>query len=282
MAQIYPNRDSDDIVMAALGGIELHGGGVLELIMTLWKPDGRPATLADAFPFSASRRTVPLQQIYDSMRMQIYLPTATIGPGEISVEPPTTAVLPRLRVRHATRGVFEEADLDAYNALALLVRHEADLGRTWINRAGQRVSAHDLLDSAWDHYLLPRTPEEEFADHSYLHLVGILLAYNHRLGAAERRDPNSLKHRLLSVELERREFGGYAASEALGHYVESIGFLLAEADVAWSRAERAKVLRWLRKLETEWFREIDGVPVQHLSHLLHGMRFVESNAARLR
>jgi hypothetical protein len=281
MAQIYPNRDSDDIVMAALGGIELHGGGVLELIMTLWQPDGRPASLADAFPFSLSGGAVPLQEIYDSMRMQIYLPTTAIGPGEISDEPPASATLPRMRVRHATRGVLEEEDLDAYNALALLVRQEPDLGRTWINRAGQRVSAHDLLDRSWDHYLLPRTPEEEFADHSYLHLVEILLAYNSRLGAGERRDPNSLKQRLLSVELERREYGGYDASEALGHYVESLGFLLAESDVAWSKAEKAKVLEWLRELETVRFREIDGVPVQHLSHLLLGLRSVESNAARL-
>ena len=173
------------------------------------------------------------------------------------------------------------SELDAYNALALLVRYEDDLRAQWTNRLGQRLNTQLLLDNTWDHYLVPRSADEEFADHSYLHLVEILLAYNSRLGAGERRDPNSLKQRLLSVELERREFGGYDASEALGHYVESLGFLLAESDVAWSKAEKAKVLEWLRELETVRFREIDGVPLQHLSHLLLGLRSVESNAARL-
>lgn len=282
MAQIFLQRDGSDIVMAAEGGIELHGGGVLELISTLWRPNGRSAELGDAFPFSRSEHAVPLREIYDSMRIQIFLPVPMTGGNELNGQLPVSPELPRMRVRHRRNGRLEEAELDAYNALALLLRYEADLQMTWRNRFGQRISGATLLESAWDHYVIPRSPEEEFSDHSYLHLVELLLAYHRRLDVEARRDPNVLKRRLLSVELERKEYGGYAASEALSHYVESLGFLLAEPGIRWTKTEKEKVLAWLRDLETVRLVEIDKAPLQHLAHLLRGLRRIEANADRLR
>jgi hypothetical protein len=281
MAQIYPRRDGPDIVMAALGGIELHGGGVLELIATLWRPDGRSAELHDAFPFTLSKRAIPLQEIYDSMRMQIFLPVPTIDTEKIAGQLPAFPALPRMRVQHATHGRLETTELDAYNALALLLRYEPDLHDIWENRIGQRISAAVLLDNTWGHYVIPRSAEEEFADHSYLHLVEILLAYNRRLDVDRQRDPNELKKRVLSVEVERTEYGGYEVSEALGHYVESVGFLLAEPDIVWSKTEKTKIRRWLRDRGRVLLDGVDEAPVQHLAHLLRGLARIEANAARL-
>jgi hypothetical protein len=280
-AQIYPRRDGPDIVMGGLGGIELHGGGVLALIATLWRPNARPAELSDAFPFAWSKRAVPLREIYDSLRMQIFLPVPGIDTEAIDGQLPTAPELPRTRMQHAVDGRLGVTELDAYNALALLVRYEADPDAAWTTRLGQRLSTASLLDSTWDHYVLPRSAEQEFGDHSYLHLVEILLAYDRRADAEAPRDPNALKQRLLSVELEREAYGGYEASEALGHYVESLGLLLAEPGVTWTKAERAKVCSWLRDLETVRLAEIDDAPVQHLAHLRRGLAQIHANAARL-
>ena len=166
-------------------------------------------------------------------------------------------------------------------ALRLLLRYEGDLNTEWTNRLDQPISAAILLDSAWDHYVVPRSAEAEFADHSYLHLVELLLAYNQRLGVKAQRDPNRLKQRLLSVELERKDYGGYEASEALGHYVESLGLLLAEPGVSWTNADKTKVCAWLRDLETARLAEVDAVPVQHLAHLVSGLTQIEANKDRL-
>jgi len=249
MAQIYPRRDGPDIVLAALGGIELHGGGVLALLATLWRPNGRPAELSDAFPFVTIRRTIPLREIYESLRRQIFLPVPEIADADIHGQLPDSPELPRTLMQHATDGELATSELDAYNALALLVRYENDPAAEWTNRLGQRLSAAMLLDSTWDHFLIPRSAEQEFDDHSYLHLVEILLAYNRRLEPAAQRNPNQLKQRLLSVELERITYGGYEVSEALGHYVESLGVLLAEPDVTWTKPEQAKLCAWIQDIE---------------------------------
>ena len=183
-------------------------------------------------------------------------------------------------MEHAINGSLEVTELDAYNALYLLLRYEADLDAVWTNRLGQQLSAALLLDNAWDHYVVPRSAEEEFADHSYLHLVELLLAYNRRLDAEAKRDPNDLKLRLLAVELEREEYGGYEASEALCHYVDSLGVLMAEPDVTWTSEEEARVRAWLRDVEAVRLAGIDDVPVRHLTHLVRGLVRIEENAGR--
>jgi len=71
------------------------------------------------------------------------------------------------------------------------------------------------------------------------------------------------------------------ASEALGHYVESLGLLLAEPGVSWTKADKTKVCAWLRDLETARLAEVDAVPVQHLAHLVSGLTQIEANKDRL-
>jgi len=85
----------------------------------------------------------------------------------------------------------------------------------------------------------------------------------------------------LSVEFERQEYAVYEASEALGHYVESLSLLLADPDVTRTTAEKTKVCTWLRDLEAVRLADIDEAPVQHLAHLLRGLAQIEANAARL-
>jgi hypothetical protein len=276
MAQIFPRREGPDIVMAGLGGIELHGGAVLELVATLWRPNGRKAHLSDAFPFAWSQGAVALSEIYASLRMQVFLPVPGVDTEEIDGQLPTSPELPRTRMQHEINGKLDATELDAYNALGLFLDYESDVHATWTNRLGQRLSVATLLDSTWNHYILRRSAEEEFADHSYLHLVELLLAYNRGLDDRARRDPNLLKRRLLSVELERKDYGGYEASEALGHYVESLGTLLAEPGVTFTVAEMMTVRRWLRELETNWLTDIGEVPLEHLTHLRRGLARIEA------
>jgi hypothetical protein len=280
MAQIYPRRAGPDLVMAAAGGIELHGGGVLELIATLWRPNGQPAQLDDAFPFARSNRAVALREIYDSLRMQIFLPELGLEATNRETLLPR-AGLPRTRMQHANSGMRETVELDAYNALALLLRYERDVDATWTNRMGQRISTASLLDSTWNNYVVPRRADEEFSDHSYLHLVEVLLAYCERSAANAPRDPNELKRRLLSVELKRKTFGGYEASEALSHYVDSLGFLVADPNVTWTKPEKTQVRAWLGDLETSRQIRINTAPMQHLAHLLRGLERIVAHAERL-
>jgi hypothetical protein len=282
MQQIHPRHDGPDIVMAAAGGIELHGGAVLELIASLWRPGGRPAALADAFPFASIDRVIPLRQIYDSMRMQLFLPIPGIATEEISGRLPTSPQLPKTRMLTASPRGLVASELDAYNALKLLLRYEDDLHAPWTNRLGQQLTAASLLDDTWIHFLALRSAEEEFSDHGYLHLPEILLTYNRRLKGVERRDPNELKHRLLSVELKRDSHGGYDASEALGHYTESLGHLLSEPGVTWTATERGRVCTWIRAVETVHMSDIGSTPAQHLAHMLRGLRMIEEHTSRLR
>lgn len=281
MAQVFPRRDGPDIVMGGLGGIELHGGGALKIIADLWRPEGRPARLSDSWLFVPVQAEVPLQDIYDSLRKQVFLPVPGVEPEFIEGQLPSVPTLARMRMRHRANGPPETSELDAFNALTLLLRYEADLDRSWTNRLGQRLSTRSLLDAAWDHYLQPRDAEEEFKDHSHLHLVEILLAYNQRLPPGERRDPNALKRRLLEIELVRRDTGEAEVSEVLGHTAESLGLLLSEPAVDWSPAEKAQVRAWLTELETVQLVELDEVPLQHLAHLRRGLFLIDAHADRL-
>ncbi len=280
MARIVPMRDGAEIVMVSLGGIERHGGGVLALIATLWRPEGRPAALSDAFPFAATGRAWPLREIYESLRWQLYLPVPGVEPDRIAGRLPDAPQLARVRVRHRLRGPPREEDLDGYAALGLLVRFQEDLDAEWTNRTGQVLSARRLLDDAWRHYQVPLGAEVEARDHGYLHLVEILLAYDRRR-PPDLRDPDALKRRLLDVELARSEFGAVPASEALGHYADSLGRLISDDRIHWSPEDAEIVRGWLTSLESTHRSAFEDAPVEHLSHLVRGLRRIEANAARL-
>ncbi|MGH0034163.1 MAG: hypothetical protein ACQGVK_03960 [Myxococcota bacterium] len=279
LARIRLHRDGPDIVMGSLQGTELHGGGVLGLIVDHWRPGGRRPRLDDRYPFSWSRGPVALEEIYRSHKSQVFLPVPGTPREEIDGALPESPQLARMRFEHAAMGGRESSEVDAYTFMRLLLAFEPDPGSVWTNRLGQRLSVELLLDHAWDHYTVGRSAAEESDDHSYLHLVEVLLAY-HRSGRSQR-DPDELKRRFLSGELRRTGLGGNEDSEALGHYAESLGLLLAEPDLEWSEDERRRVRGWLEDLETRRLRDVEAVPVQHLSHLVRGLRLVEEHADKL-
>jgi len=280
MTRIVPRRAGRDLVMGSAHGTELHGGGVLGILVDYWRPEGRRAVLEDRYPFSSTRAPLALAEIYDSHRRQLYLPIPGKEPAQVAGAIPDAPRLSRMLFPQLQNGRSKTLQADAYSFLRILLLYEEDPAATWTNNLGQRLSADLVLGHAWDHYRSGRTAEEEFEDHSYLHLPEILLAYARRQPG--QRDPNEVKRRFLSNELERTDYGGYEASEALGHYADSLGFLLAEPRIEWSSAEKRQVLEWLADLEAERFATLDDIPYQHLAHLLRGLRAVESHRARLR
>lgn len=259
-------RDGADVVIGSAHGPELHGGGVLALALGHWRPDGRPATLRDRFPFGARGERVALAELWASHERQIFLPAA---PG-----------LARMRLRWRDAGRSEQTvETDAYAFLRLLALHERDLARAWSNAAGQRLSAERLLHGAWERYLAAPDPAAERADHAWLHLPELLLDYERRRAPAL--DPNRVKERFLAVELARTGFDGDDEREALAHYAESLGHLLEHPRVTWSAPERAAVLRWLRALETQRFRTLAGPEPAELCHLLAGLRRIDAQRGKL-
>jgi hypothetical protein len=182
-----------------------------------------------------------------------------------------------MRFRYWTAEKFIETD--AYKFLGLLIAHQEDWAATWLNHLHQELSLDLLLRNTRRYYLANRSTDRELADHSHLHLVELLLAYDRRRGAG--RSSNEIKRRFLEVELAREEFEGDDGSEALGHYVESLGLLLENPHVTWQPDEGKQVMGWLRKLERDRFHDLDAVPIQHLSHLLKGLRLVGESRARL-
>jgi hypothetical protein len=280
MKRIVLRRGGRDIVPGSLDSLELHGGGVLGILVDYWRPHGRPPQLEDRFPFSWSTRPVALAEIYRSHQNQIFLPVPGLPTDEIDGQIPDSPQLPRMRFRFDEHsGSFETSEVDSYAFLGILLEYQQDLGATWVNRLNQHLSADLLLRNTWAHYLLSRSAEAEFADHSYLHLVELLLAFSHHRDV--QLDPNRIKQRFLAVELRRTEYGGYEPGEALGHYTDSLGFLLESPEIEWSTGEKKQVREWLEDLEDNRLRELRGLPIAYLAHLLRGLRAIERNQARL-
>jgi len=277
MTPIYVHRDPIGPVLGTAHGAEAHGGGVLALLLAHWRPDGRPARLDDRFGFAAGRQRLALEEIYRGHQRQVFLPVPGSPPEAIEGRLPETPQLPRMRFRYWTPAGFLETD--AYKFLGLLLAHEEDWGKTWRNHLEQPLSVDRLLENARSYYLTNRSTEAEVADHTHLHLVELLLTYDR--GHRSRSDPNDIKRRFLDVELSRESFEGEDGSEALAHYVESLGLLLADPRVSWQPEEARRVLEWLRRLERDRFQELAAVPIEHLAHLLKGLRRIEANGSRL-
>jgi hypothetical protein len=277
LQSIAANWDGVGFVLGNEYGAEPHGGGILALLLEHWRPDSRPAALEDAFWFAGNGKRLRLAEIYRGHQRQLFLPVSGRSADAIDGQLPGTPQLPRMRFRHSSRP--EPIETDAYSFLRLLVAHEADLAATWINHLGQELSVDLLLGNVRGHYLSDRGPDAEVADHSNLHLVELLLAYDRRRG--DERGAEEVKRRFLEVELARRDFEGEAAVEALAHYAESLGLLLADPRVGWRPEERERVTIWLGELERDRMPDLDAVPLQELSHLLRGLRLVDEHRARL-
>jgi hypothetical protein len=277
MTQIRFHRDGGDFVLGVDHAPETHGGGVLALLLDAWRPAGRAARLTDAFPFGAKRQSLELEKIYRGHARQIFLPVPEREADAIIGELPASPVLPRMRFRYWTEP--EPFETDAYRFLSLLLTHEDDLAETWSNHLGQELSVDLLLDNARGHYLALRDTGAERADHSHLHLVELLLAYDRR--RPSRSGADEIKRRFLEVELARESFEGEDGSEALAHYVESLGVLLADPRIHWRGDEKRRLTTWLRRLERDRIRELDHLPLQHQSHLLRGLRLIAAHRDRL-
>lgn len=274
MGKIVMHRAGDDRAFGAPHGLELHGGGVLGLLVKHWRPDGRRARPDDRYPFAWSAEPVALAVPYRDYRSQLFLPVPGVATAAIDGRLPDAPALARVR--------FGARDLDAYALLRVLLRFEPDLDAPWTNRVGQRLTARLVLQQLWDHYLVDRGAAVEGRDHSYLHAVEVLAAFAERERREGRgRDLAPLQRRLLDVELRRTDFGPYDASEALGHHAEALGLLLGQPGLDWSDADRRRVRAWLAGLEANGFEPIEAVPVQHLAHLVRGLRKVEANRSRL-
>jgi hypothetical protein len=255
---------------------------VLEFLFRHWRPDGRAARPEDRFPFL--RAEVALVRILAGHRRQIFLPVPGRAPEAIAGEIPDTPQLARMRflVESETLGAVA-TERDAYSFLRLLVASEQDFGARWKNQLGQELSVDLLLRHAWRRYLEVPSAEAEREDHSALHLVEILLSYHHRGllqgTAAARPNPNALKRRFVAFELSRPVHE--TDDESLVHYVESLGWLLADSHVSWSAEEGAQLKAWLQELEEERFPELAALEETHLAHLLGGLRRIGRHWNRL-
>jgi hypothetical protein len=279
IARVRLRRDGVDIVMGSLYGIELHGGGVLALLLRYWRPEGRPATLEDRYPFSGATAPVALSVVYAAHRNQVFLPVGGRERESIQGDLPAHWTLPRMRFEYAPAQRLEVVEADAFAFLLLLTEQERNLDSKWTNRLGQRLSARLLLDNTWDYYIAPRDTAFVGRDHGELHLVELLLAYQCRDDVP--REPNEIKRAFLASELARRKFPDDLRTEALGHTLDSLGRLLDDSDVTWGRAEKDAVRRWLQWLEDEMLPNMDEMPIQHLTHVVSGLRSVARNEPKL-
>lgn len=276
LAPVRLHRDGSDYVVGSETVPEPHGGGILALLLDHWQVNGRAARLDDRFPFAPTRRLVALRKLYEGYKRQIFLPVPGGGADAIAGRIPGTPQLARMRFRFPEGGRYVETD--AYKLLGLLIAREPDFAAPWVDHVGQRLSVDLLMDHVRRYYLTGSYTQHQPADHGNLHLVELLLAHGRRA-----RSPvglNEIKARFLAVELARVEPGD-AWSEVLGHHAESLGRLLATPDIAWQPDEKRWVRAWLAALELEHFRELDGIPLQHLSHLLLGLRLTAENGEKL-
>jgi hypothetical protein len=277
-------RGEDGLVVGVGDTVELHGGALLHFLFQHWRPDARrPAAPSDRFPFRHNGESVALADLYASHRSQIFLPVPGIAPAEIRGQLPGSPQLARMRFLVPDGdGVPRGVERDAYSFLGLLIAREKDFAASWTNRLGQPLSVDLLMEQAAGRYLSERSAQAERSDHSQLHLIELFLAHHRRAssrpGAAVRVDPDEIKRRFLTVELERRD----ADDESLAHYVESLGLLFAEPAVTWNADERERARSWLRGVEASRFRDLAAVDADYLAHLLRGLRLVCAHGDRLK
>jgi hypothetical protein len=283
MRQIRTFGAPDEVVLGTAHGLETHGGGLLHLLFSAWRPDARAARMADTFRFEPDGAGVPLAVLYASLRQQVFLPVPSVagvagvaGVATIDIDGALrdASQLPRMRFRVAGE---PPAEVDAYHFLRLMIAHEPDLAATWRNHGGQDLSANRVLDHTRDVYLASRDTPAEPADHSRLHLVEVLLEASRRRGQS----PDAVQRHFLAVELGRETFDPRDETLLLGHYTESLGLLLADPRTRWNAEQRRHVRAWLSRLDGR-FPDVESVPGRRLAHLLRGLRLVEAHADRLR
>lgn len=270
----YP--DGRDYVLGTDYAPESHGGGVLALILDHWRPDGRAARLEDGFGFTGSPRAIGLADIYAGHQRQLFLPVPGRPVEDIDGALPQAPELARMRFHHPTSAVPVETD--AYKFLGVLIGRAPDFAETWTNHHDQRLSVDLLMRHVRDVYLNERGTLRELADHTNLHRVDLLLAYHARGGQAV--NPETIQERFLTTELTRTSFEE-EETEVVGHYVQSLGRLVADPSIDWTAGEKRRVRAWLAALDDERYADLPAVPIQHLTHLAAGLRDVSRNREKL-
>lgn len=281
MARISARPDGRGFVLGAGRTAELHGGAILGLLFAKWRPEGPAARPEDRFPFRPE--AIRLGALYEGHRQQIFLPIPGRASEAIAGALPDVPQLARMRFFVETEGL-SPVERDSYSFLRLLVAREAEPGARWVNHVEQELSVDLLLRQAWESYLRETGAEAEREDHSRLHLIEVLLAYQRRTAEssepAPHLDPEVVQRRFLAVELARPIAD--VDDERLVHYVESLGWLLAHPGLRWDDADTAQVKGWLRELDEVRFADLTAVEGVHLTHLHRGLRMLRSHGDRLR
>ncbi len=273
--QVVPHGAGADLTLGTARQPESHGGGLLRLLLDHWRPEGRAAALGDRYPFAGGRRPLALGALFEAHRQQLFLPVPGSEAEAIDGALPASAVLPRtfLHFRDPFGGT-RPVDSDAYKMLGLLLREEPDPSRVWSNRFGQRLSLALLMRHVRDHYLASAAPRAEPADHSELHLVELLVAYDGSSGEA---GLASVQRHFLDTELAQREVDARDAALVRAHFAESLGLLVAAPGLTWSDADRRRVHGWLAELEDDHFADVEAVDLVPLTHLAKGLRAVRAH-----
>jgi hypothetical protein len=279
LLQVRPHGSGADLILGTMTQPESHGGGLLRLLLDEWRPDSRPASLDDAYLFRTRPAPLRLRDLYEAHRQQLYLPVPGRAPEAIDGALPQTPQLPRMFVHfQGPYGAERIVDSDSFKQLGLLIRLEPDATRIWRNRFGQPLSLALLMRDVRAHYLASAAPTAEPADHSNLHLVGLLAEFD---AATHARDLAPIQRHFLDVDLAQEQFDR-DADLVLAHFAESLGHLLDATDLSWSRDDRRRVRRWLAELETRRFADVERVDLDPLCHLAYGLREVRAHRDALK
>ena len=274
LRQIRVHGAGPDLALGTEFALESHGGGLLRLLFDLWRPDGRPPRLEDHYAFEASARPPSLGELYAAGLGQLFLPVPGLAPEATGERLPDTPQLPRMRVRFGLPGgPVRSVESDAYKLLSLLVERESEPARVWRNQSGQPLSLALSMRHVREHYLASGASFAEPPDHSNLHLVELLVAFESRRPAPAL---DAVQEHFLAVELAQQAFDPREGSYVLAHYVESLGRLLEAPALRWSAGERRRVRAWLAELEERHFRHVTGEPLETLCHLARGLRAVRA------
>jgi hypothetical protein len=258
MRHVRVHGEGADLALGTAFAPESHGGGLLRMLLDLWRPEGRAPRLGDRYRFEG-RGDLELGRLYHAYRQQIVLPEAG---------------LPRLRFRFGLPGgPLRDADLDAWKLVSVLIELEPDPAREWRNRLGQPLSVERLMQRVRDGYLAAAAPLADPPDHSTLHLVELLVAFG--------RDLAPVRAHFLASELAPRALAPDDASFLLSHSAESLGRLLEAHGLDWSEDEAQRVRAWLADLERERFLDVEREDLESLCHLARGLRAVRAQRAKL-
>lgn len=270
MTQIRVHGEGADLTLGVVRQPESHGGAVLALLLDHWRPEARLPRLDDRYPFEARPSGVDLQSLYDAYGQQIGLPKA--GSDQ----------LPRMRFQFAPSPNAVPLDrrwveADAFAFLGALIQFEPDPSRVWRNRVGQSISLDRLMTELRRGYLASEPPDREPDDHSVLHVVPLLVAYEAAFPGAGLEE---VRDHFVARELAVKRGGSGPFDEVQVHRMEALGALVSAEGLAWSEQDYARVSDWLRGLGpgTETVAETQ---LNHLTHLTKGLRALRDSWHRL-